>query len=87
MQIIKGPLDTLHENLEFDIHSAQTAIPDSTAFRVFRGDELHPDVDNFIRSTAGTNCSDEVFFVLLNLYLSYFCLIASSKLFVYVIFA
>lgn len=60
MQIIKGPLDTLHENLEFDIHSRQTVVPDSTAFRIFCGEELHPDVDNFIRSTAGPNCSDEV---------------------------
>lgn len=62
MQSRKGPSHTLlHENVEIDRDSA---------FRVFRGEELHPNV-KFIRFIAGTDCSNEVVFLLLKLCLGY----------------
>jgi len=62
-QSTKGPSHTLlHENVQIDRYSAQRVIPDCTdsGFRVFSGEELHLDVDKYIRSITDTDCSNEV---------------------------
>ncbi|XP_066313873.1 uncharacterized protein [Miscanthus floridulus] len=74
-QSTKGPSHTLlHENVQIDRYSAQRVIPDCTdsGFRVFSGEELHLDVDKYIRSITGTDCSNEVFVNLRNLCQSFF---------------
>ena len=48
--------------MQIDRDSAERVIPKCTKFalRVFCGEELHPDVDKFIGSVAGIQCSSEV---------------------------
>lgn len=87
VQSTKGPSRTLlHENVQIDRDSVQRVIPECTdsGFCIFSGEELHPEVDKYIRYVAGTECSNEVVLFILSIYI-FICVSMVIHVFIYVL--